>query len=473
MWEWLLWGHQSKPRARQLTEMVDRLLDAGPQAGEHPFPLSEKELKRLCSAAREALLKEPALLEVSAPAQAVVVGDLHGQFTDLQRIFARLGRPGSDAKVWLFLGDYIDRGPMGLEIVATLLALKLLHPGSIYLLRGNHECSEITVLFGFCGECQRRSTLAAWESVMQVFDALPLAAVLNSGVFLCHGGISPQLRHPRDVNAIRRPLDVNPSGEGLLADLLWADPSPNVSGWCPNPRGVSFVFGLDVAQEWLRSQGLRAIVRAHMVQQQGFEVLGKNEVMTVFSASDYRESGNTGAVLLVDPSLKFEFVTFPAPRAASSDAGSPRLLVTAAAAAADSGTFHHAVAADKFSSPIPMPAATLAGSTDSVRLPYPQRSSPFAAAAGLAEVPAAAAAAADQQAPEPARPAMAAATSTPAAQAMQQEVEEDRLVIEKVSSKDLASLVRRASVGLQGLEELNHSSRVPAQALARSSPSAL
>lgn len=159
--------------------------------------------------------------------------------------------------------------------------------------------------------------------------------------------------HPSKADLPSWPAqDVNPSGEGLLADLLWADPSPNVSGWCPNPRGVSFVFGLDVAQarprgcrgapahkgcqhspgggtllggmhpaaapqggqaqlrallptrclarparcpppvqEWLRSQGLRAIVRAHMVQQQGFEVLGKNEVMTVFSASDYRESG--------------------------------------------------------------------------------------------------------------------------------------------------------------------------------------
>ena len=32
-------------------------------------------------------------------------------------------------------------------------------------------------------------------------------------------------------------------------------------------------------------QGLRAIVRAHMVQQNGFEVLGNNEVMTVFSAT--------------------------------------------------------------------------------------------------------------------------------------------------------------------------------------------
>lgn len=144
----------------------------------------------------------------------------HGQFHDLQRMFKRLGRPGSDGKVWLFLGDYIDRGewfaaagpaelaccrpggagqpagggsgacwwaacithpgltlgspstpypgPMGLEIVATLLALKLRHPASIHLLRGNHECSEITVLFGFCSECQRRSTLAAWEAVMQV-----------------------------------------------------------------------------------------------------------------------------------------------------------------------------------------------------------------------------------------------------------------------------------------------------------------
>ena len=62
------------------------------------------------------------------------------------------------------------------------------------------------MLFGFCGECQRRSTLAVWEAVMGVFDALPLAAVLNDGVFLCHGGISPYLTTPQDVNSIKRPL---------------------------------------------------------------------------------------------------------------------------------------------------------------------------------------------------------------------------------------------------------------------------
>jgi serine/threonine-protein phosphatase PP1 catalytic subunit len=436
MWEWLLWGHTPKPRPKQLGDVLERLLAAGAGDGESAFTLPEKELKRLCSAARDALLKEPTLLDISTAGNVVVVGDLHGQFGDLQRIFQRLGRPGSDDKVWIFLGDYIDRGPMGLEIVATLLALKLRHPNSIYLLRGNHECSEITVLFGFCGECQRRSTLAVWEAVMQVFDALPLAALLNNKVFLCHGGISPYLHRPQDVNAIRRPLDVNPNGEGLLADLLWADPSGHISGWCANPRGVSFVFGLDVAQQWLRQQGLRAIVRAHMVQQNGFEVLGNNEVMTVFSATDYRDSGNTGAVLLIAPTLEFEFVCFP-PTARPDGAVAPQAAAGAAAG--------QPAEQEQFSSP--QPAAPLPDNAG-VSLPVgPLAASPFAA---------------DADVPLRAAAPVAGVEASPAAQTMQQEAEEEREVI---SNQDLANLARKGSAGLEQLEQLTGGSRVPAVAL--------
>lgn len=49
-------------------------------------------------------------LRTDGLARPCAAGDLHGQFGDLQRIFQRLGRPGSDDKVWIFLGDYIDRG---------------------------------------------------------------------------------------------------------------------------------------------------------------------------------------------------------------------------------------------------------------------------------------------------------------------------------------------------------------------------
>lgn len=96
--------------------------------------------------------------------------------------------------------------------------------------------------------------------------------------------MSRQAQHPHRCPPTHPQQDVNPNGEGLLADLLWADPSPHVSGWCANPRGVSFVFGLDVAQAWLKAQGLRAIVRAHMVQQTGFEVRAASVTSCCFAA---------------------------------------------------------------------------------------------------------------------------------------------------------------------------------------------
>ena len=97
--------------------------------------------------------------------------------------------------------------------------------------------------------------------------------------------------HPIPFPNLPPSQDINPNNEGLLADLLWADPSPHVTGWCRNPRGVSYIFGLDVAREWLARQGLKAIVRAHMVQAAGYEVLGDSQVITVFSAANYRNSG--------------------------------------------------------------------------------------------------------------------------------------------------------------------------------------
>lgn len=52
MWEWLLWGTPPKLRPKQLGDVVERLLAAGSTDGENAFTLPEKELKRLCSAAR-------------------------------------------------------------------------------------------------------------------------------------------------------------------------------------------------------------------------------------------------------------------------------------------------------------------------------------------------------------------------------------------------------------------------------------
>jgi serine/threonine-protein phosphatase PP1 catalytic subunit len=56
-----------------------------------------------------------------------------------------------------------------------------------------------------------------------------------------HGGLSPDLHDLEIINGLQRPQDV--PDQGLLCDLLWADPEVDLQGWAENDRGVSFVFG--------------------------------------------------------------------------------------------------------------------------------------------------------------------------------------------------------------------------------------
>lgn len=72
--------------------------------------LSEQEIFGIARMAKEILIKQPALIEVSAPIN--VCGDIHGQYSDLLRIFMYGGKVPT--KSYLFLGDYVDRGKYGI-----------------------------------------------------------------------------------------------------------------------------------------------------------------------------------------------------------------------------------------------------------------------------------------------------------------------------------------------------------------------
>ncbi|KAL5611734.1 hypothetical protein BROUX41_000691 [Berkeleyomyces rouxiae] len=264
--------------------------------------LRNAEITVICQRAREVFLSQPALLELDAPVK--VVGDVHGQFTDLIRMFEMCGFPPQAN--YLFLGDYVDRGKQSLETILLLLCYKLKFPQNFFLLRGNHECANVTRVYGFYDECKRRCNLKVWKTFIDCFNTLPIAAIVANKIFCVHGGLSPALSRMDDIRNIVRPTDV--PDYGLLNDLLWSDPADMESDWEPNERGVSYCFGKRVIMQFLNDHDFDLVCRAHMVVEDGYEFFNDRVLVTVFSAPNYcGEFDNWGAVMSVSPELLCSF----------------------------------------------------------------------------------------------------------------------------------------------------------------------
>lgn len=173
------------------------------------------------------LLPHVARLEVPPNATVALYGDLHGSFHSLLRsLWAHSDAGRLDAATlrtapgffMLFLGDYVDRGSHGTETLALLLALKAANPGSVVLVRGNHEDLALNTRPGdFAEELARKFPAAEPDDLLRaaqrVYDTLPMAVFLGGSggggggdaarhVQGCHGGLEvgvdplPLLRAP-------------------------------------------------------------------------------------------------------------------------------------------------------------------------------------------------------------------------------------------------------------------------------------
>jgi len=272
--------------------------------------LDESQIKRLCDKGKEILSGESNVVEVACP--VTVCGDIHGQFYDLIELF-RIGGSLPDTN-YLFMGDYVDRGYYSLETVTLLVALKVRFKERIKILRGNHESRQITQVYGFYDECLRKYGNAnVWRYFTDLFDYLPMTALVANKIFCLHGGLSPSIDTLDNVRTLDRVQEV--PHEGPMCDLLWSDPDDR-AGWGISPRGAGYTFGQDITEQFNHTNGLKLVSRAHQLVMEGYNWGHDQNVVTIFSAPNYcYRCGNQAAIMQVDETLSSEFLQFdPAPR---------------------------------------------------------------------------------------------------------------------------------------------------------------
>ncbi|XP_058195399.1 serine/threonine-protein phosphatase 7-like isoform X2 [Rhododendron vialii] len=316
-------------------------------ASEFPTLLPVEVFDELVRCASEILMEEPNVIRVDGldtNSEVVVVGDIHGQLHDLIFLLHDAGFL-ADNKVFVFNGDYVDRGAWGLETFLLLLAWKVSMPKKVYLLRGNHESKYCTSNYGFKNEVEAKygdKGEDVYGKCLNCFKCLPLASVIGGHVYTAHGGLFRSIATTRtrgkkrkktslvlgsldDLSKAKREL-VNPeeSSNLILGDVLWSDPAMSL-GLSPNTeRGVGLLWGPDCTEEFLKKSNLKLIIRSHegpdaREKRTGLEgmdegytidhVVESGKLITVFSAPDYpqfqapaeKRYNNKGAYIVLEP----------------------------------------------------------------------------------------------------------------------------------------------------------------------------
>lgn len=213
---------------------------------------------------------------------------------------------------YLFLGDFVDRGFHSVETFLLLLAFKVRYPDRITLIRGNHESRQITQIYGFYDECVRKfGNATVWRYCCELFDYMSLAAIIDDRLFAVHGGISPAVTLGLDpLRSLDRKREV--PHEGVMCDLLWSDPE-EVADWGVSPRGAGFLFGKSITEQFLASNGLSMIARAHQLVMDGYKMMFDDKLVTIWSAPNYcYRCGNVASVMAVGSDLSYAFKMFEA-----------------------------------------------------------------------------------------------------------------------------------------------------------------
>eukprot|EP00629_Pelagomonadales_sp_RCC1024_P007133 CAMPEP_0119269874 /NCGR_PEP_ID=MMETSP1329-20130426/7099_1 /TAXON_ID=114041 /ORGANISM="Genus nov. species nov., Strain RCC1024" /LENGTH=248 /DNA_ID=CAMNT_0007269877 /DNA_START=352 /DNA_END=1100 /DNA_ORIENTATION=- len=167
------------------------------------------------------------------------------------------------------------------------------------MLRGNHECRQITRAYGFYDECLvKYGSVSIWRKFCDVFDTFSLGATINDNLFCVHGGLSPWIRTLPQAQHLERVAETPNLGPNC--DLLWSDPVDVDEGWVLSNRGMGYLFGARAVARFSIANDIKLMyARTNLLQKD-------TSTISTMRSSQY---GLRPIIVVVAPMLQLFFVS--------------------------------------------------------------------------------------------------------------------------------------------------------------------
>lgn len=209
------------------------------------------------------------LLDLKPEGRFVFVGDTHGDLEASKKVIAKYLTQGTKI---VFLGDYVDRGPMSVQNVGYLLDVKNKNPESLILLQGNHENFPIYD-FNPADFWMREYTKR--EEYHNLFRNFPLVVSVGNVIAL-HGAL-PEVNNLEEIEGIQE-LDRN------WTAVLWGDFYEGKKDYLTTDSGRP-LYGQKYFREIMGRLNKEVLIRSH--DPQAKEKMFGNRCLTIFTSCAY------------------------------------------------------------------------------------------------------------------------------------------------------------------------------------------
>lgn len=245
--------------------------------------------------------------EIDTKERVVIISDIHNDSNTLSQIFHKLRISKKydyfNNAVFVFLGDYLDRGVNSLQVLRFILKFKSLLGNRCILIKGNHDNILYSAEKGYYAVHSPHDTLDFFKGLFdekfilklkEFYELLPYFAftkIKRRKYLFVHASI------PKDKDFVKfnlkllkeidLPLTEKHEYRQLLTDITWGDASDVDFKNQENVTSIRYEFGRNQFEKFMKENDFEFMFRGHDAITDGYRIFFDGRLLSLFSSGGY------------------------------------------------------------------------------------------------------------------------------------------------------------------------------------------